>query len=242
VAVVKRFFGSAAVRGALCWLGAQYIRLVYATGRWTLLRGEIVRDLLAARQPFIVAFWHGRLLMMPLLWPGTRTFRMLISQHRYGKIIASTVGHFGIRTIAGSTRKGGAAAMRAMLRALKAGECVGITPDGPRGPYMRASDGIVQVARMAGVPIVPGTFAVGRRRVLGTWDRFVVPWPFTRGILAWGEPIRVDRDADDVALEAARRRVEDGINAITREADILAGVEPVEPAPVASPADAEAAP
>ncbi len=224
----KRILGSDAVRRVLCWLGAQYIRFVYATGRWTVLRGDIPRAFWDRGEPFILCFWHGRLLMMPYCWNRRVDIHMLISQHRDGQIIARTVGHFGIRTIAGSSRRGGAGALRAMLKVLQAGECVGITPDGPRGPRMRASDGIVSVARLAGVPIVPATFAVDRRHVLGSWDRFVVAWPFARGVLAWGEPIHVTRDAD---VEAARARVEEALNVLTAEADALVGAAPVEPAP-----------
>lgn len=231
---VKRILSSDAVRRLLCWLGAQYIRFVYLTGRWSVVRGDIPRAFWDAGKPFILCFWHGRLLMMPHCWDRRVPIHMLISQHRDGQIIARTVGHFGIRTIAGSTRRGGAGALRAMLKALKDGQCVGITPDGPRGPRMRASDGIVSVARLAGVPIVPATFAAGRRKVLGSWDRFVVAWPFTRGVLVWGEPIVVARDADAAAQETARRQVEDALNAITGEADGLCGAATIEPAPVAS--------
>ena len=155
---------------------------------------------------------------------------MLISQHRDGLLIAHTVAHFGIRTAAGSTTRGGAGALRTMLKALKAGEWVGITPDGPRGPRMRASDGIVHVARMAGVPILPATFGISRGRVLGTWDRFLVAWPFARGVIVWGDPIEVARDANDADVEAARQAVEDGLNAITAEADRLSDRAPIPPA------------
>lgn len=230
----KRILGSDAVRRALCWLGAQYIRFVHATGRWSVVRGDIPQALWERGEPFILCFWHGRLLMMPYCWNHRVAIHMLISQHRDGQIIARTVGHFGIRTIAGSSKRGGAGALRAMLKVLQGGECVGITPDGPRGPRMRASDGIVAVARLAGVPIVPATFAADRRKVLGSWDRFVVAWPFARGVLAWGEPIRVERDADEAAVEAARARVEDALNALTAEADALMGAAAIEPAPPGS--------
>ncbi len=104
---------------------------------------------------------------------------------------------------------------------------------------MRASNGIVTLARMAGVPIIPGTFGVSRRLLLASWDRFCVPLPFCRGVFIWGEPIRVARDADEAALELARRQVEDALNQITWEADRLCGHDRVEPA--AAPEDAAAA-
>ncbi|MEX2450013.1 MAG: hypothetical protein WD407_04080, partial [Rhodospirillales bacterium] len=106
------------------------------------------------------------------------------------------------------------------------------TPDGPRGPRMRASDGIVTIARLAGAPIVPVSFGAARRRVLNTWDRFVLALPFSRGVIVWGDPIVIERDADDAKLDEARRAVEDALNAITAEADALCGCAPVEPAAV----------
>ncbi len=227
---VKKFLANDTVRRVLCWLGSLYIRLIFASGRWTVTGGETPRQLWARGEPFILCFWHARLLMMPYCWDRATPIHMLISEHRDGQIIARTVGHFGIDTVAGSSTRGGASALRAMLKALKAGRCVGITPDGPRGPRMRASDGVVTVARLSGVPILPATYAVSRYRLLATWDRFLIAWPFARGSIVWGQPIRVPRDADEAAIEAARRRVEATLNAITAEADAACGLPPVEAA------------
>lgn len=228
--MLKATLKSGAVRGLLCWLGALYIRFVYLTGRWRTVGGDIPRRFWDEGKPFILAFWHGRLLMMPYCWDRGAVIHMLISQHRDGQIIARTVGHFGIRTVAGSSSSGGARALRLMVKSLKAGDCVGITPDGPQGPRMRASDGIVSVARLSGVPIIPVTFSATRCRFLGTWDRFLVAWPFTRGVMVWGEPIAVPRGADVDARDAVRMEIEESLNAITLKADLLCKNRPVEPA------------
>lgn len=242
MALLKTFFRRDGVRRALCWLGAQYIRFVRATGSWTVVRGEIPRRFWDQARPFILCFWHGRLLMMPYAWDPARTIHMLISHHPDGQLIAHTVAHFGIKTTAGSSSRGGASALRLMVRALQSGECVGITPDGPRGPRMRASEGAIHVARLAGAPLVPAAFGARGRRMLGSWDRFIVARPFAGGAFVWGEPIEVARDADDAAIEAARRALEDSLNAVTAEADRLCGQEPVEPAPVPTSSAAEARP
>ena len=123
--------------------------------------------------------------------------------------------------------RAGSAGLRAVIRTLKQGDCVGITPDGPRGPRMRAQGGIVTAARAAGVPILPATYSVRRRRVLGTWDRFVVALPFNRGVYVIGAPIEIG----DIAPEAARLLIEERLTALTHYADRLIGVAPVEPAP-----------
>ncbi|MEQ8936955.1 MAG: hypothetical protein RIE56_14285, partial [Amphiplicatus sp.] len=92
------------------------------------------------------------------------------------------------------------------------------------------TEGIVTIARLAGAPVIPVSFGAARRRVLNTWDRFVLALPFSRGVIVWGDPVSVPRDADEYGLEEARRRIEDAINAVTDEADILCGCAPVEPA------------
>ncbi len=228
--LAKRIGKSEELRGLLCWLGSLYIRLVHATGRWQVVNGGHAARLWDEGQPFILAFWHGRILMMPKSWRRSVPIHMLISQHRDGQLIARTVSHFGIHTVVGSTTRGGSAALRAMLKFLKSGQCVGITPDGPKGPRQRASLGVVNVAKLAGVPILPATFSTSRRRLLGSWDRFAVALPFSRGVFVWGDPIAVARDASEEQLESARRAVEDGLNAITRDADRRLGQTTPDPA------------
>lgn len=231
--IIKTLGGKTWVRWLLGHLIAGYVGLVWRTSRWTVVGGEATRALWAAERPFILCFWHGRLLMMPHAWRRDRPIRMLISAHRDGRIIAETMRHFAIGTLAGSTKRGGAEALRTMLRTLGEGYSVGITPDGPRGPRMRVSIGTVAIARLSGAPIVPLSFATTRRRILGSWDRFLLPFPFGRGVFVWGEPISVARDVD---VETARRRIEDAMIRNTTEADRLVGHPPTEPA--AEPAGA----
>jgi lysophospholipid acyltransferase (LPLAT)-like uncharacterized protein len=142
------------------------------------------------------------------------------------------VSHFSIRTIEGSSSRGGGTALRVILAALQAGESIGITPDGPRGPRMRVSSGIISIARLSGAPILPATFAVTRRKVLGSWDRFVVAWPLTRGVFVWGEPVTVAKDANEAAQETARQELERRLNRVTAEADRMCGHEEIEPAEI----------
>jgi lysophospholipid acyltransferase (LPLAT)-like uncharacterized protein len=208
------------LRHLLCWAIHHYIRFVYLTNRWQVEGEDRPRDLRRQGRAFILAFWHGRLLLIPMAWQRLAPMHMLISAHRDGRIIADAVSYFGVQSIAGSTRRGGTAALRAMLRRLQQGDCVGVTPDGPRGPAMQASLGIVDLARRARVPIVPVTYATSRRRLLASWDRFHLALPFGRGVFLWGEPIDVPADLD---AETARRRVEERMNAMVAEADRRVG-------------------
>lgn len=233
------------LRRLACWCVAQYIRFVWATSRWQTIGIDPAKDYWRADKPFILAFWHGRLLMMPKCWPRDKRMKMLISFHRDGELIANTIAHFGLGAIRGSAAregkdkdKGGAAAMRAMLKALAAGEYVGITPDGPRGPRMHASEGVVSLARMSGVPIIPVAVASRRCRVLSSWDRFQICLPFSNGFFVWGEPIHIARKLDAGQLAQARKRVEAALNTVSGQADKLAGFPPV--MPDAEPAAADA--
>jgi lysophospholipid acyltransferase (LPLAT)-like uncharacterized protein len=216
-------FRNAWLRHIACWTIHWYIRLVYATNRWSIEGAEQPRRLTREGRTFITAFWHGRLLMMPLAWHRLTGFHMLISAHPDGRIIAGAMTYFGIGTIAGSTRRGGSAAIRTMLKRLKEGDCVGITPDGPRGPAMKASLGIINIACRARVPIVPVTYATSRRRVLTTWDRFHLALPFGRGVYLWGEPIEIAADLDETGLERARCLVETRMVDMVREAESRVG-------------------
>ena len=229
----RRLLRSARLRRLLCRVIQLYIRFVYLTNRWTVEGAEPPRRLVAAGGSFILAFWHGRLLMIPMAWQRLAPMHMLISSHRDGRIIADAVTHFGVHSVAGSTRRGGTAALRAMLGHLEEGECVGITPDGPRGPATVASLGIVNVARLAGVPVVPIAYATSRRRVLRTWDRFHLALPFGRGVFLWGDPVEVVRDLDAGGVERARRLIETRMNDLAREADRRVGHG--EPEPAAAP-------
>lgn len=230
----KKVLGSRWVRGAACWLVAQYIRFVWHSGRWQVLGEENFRKVWDANESGILCFWHGRLLMMPYSWQRPKRINMLISAHRDGELIANTVKHLGVDWVKGSAAKdgkskGGAEALRTMLRALKSDEWVGITPDGPRGPRMRISDGVITIARMSGAAIMPLTFGVKRGKVLGSWDRFLLPSPFSSGVLMWGEPFYVPRDLDADGLEAKRLELEGIMNTMTAEADRMTGRRPIEP-------------
>ena len=230
---VRRWLRSDAATRVLCRLIALYVRLVHATSRWTVFGGETPDALRAAGRPFIIAFWHGRMLMLPMMWARRAPLHMLISGHRDGRIIAGAVAPFGIGWIEGSSASGGAAALRAMVRHIRGGACVGITPDGPYGPAMRASAGIVTAARLARAPIVPMTYATSRRRIIASWDRFHLALPLSRGVFCWGEPIEIPANLENDEIEPWRRLIEERMNALTAEADRKVGRDAVSPGTLA---------
>jgi lysophospholipid acyltransferase (LPLAT)-like uncharacterized protein len=220
-----------AVQAMVCWAAAQYIRLVWLTGRWRIEGDGEPTRLFEQGKPLIIATWHGRLLMAPFGWRHSARSHVLVSAHRDGQLVARTLMHFRTRIVTGSTRRGGVDALRKLHRLMQDGGAVGITPDGPRGPRMRVSPGIVQLARLSGAPIFPLAYSVRPRHVFETWDRFILPLPFGRGVFLWGAPMTVPREADDAAVEAARRMLEDRLNELTHRADDAVGQPKIEPAP-----------
>ena len=226
----KRVTRSRLGRAVLVWLYARFTSLVFVTTRWQTHGRENADALFRAGRPFITAFWHGRLMMLAHGWQAEPPVHVIISQHPDGESIARATRHLGVVPVRGSSTRGGAAALRASLRLLNDGGYVGITPDGPRGPRMRVQHGTIALARLSGAPIVPFTFAVSRRKVARSWDRFVVAQPFGRGVYAWGPPLYVSADADEAAQEDARLTLEERLNALTAEADRSVGAEPIEPA------------
>ena len=236
MALGKRLARSRLGLAALTRLYARYTGLVFATSRWQTLGREEVNAMVRAGRPFIAAFWHNRLMMAPQGWREEATMNVVISRHRDGEAIARAVRHLGIAAIRGSRTRGGAAALRTSVRLLRDGGYVGITPDGPRGPRMRVQPGIIAVARLSGAPIVPVTYAVSRRVVAESWDRFVIALPFSRGVYVWGEPIHVDAKADEAAMEAARLLLEERLIALAMDADRMVDVAPIEPAARVAPA------
>ena len=219
----RRLMRNARLRRAACWAMHCYIRFVYRTNHWTVEGGEAPRRLIAEGRAFIGAFWHGRMMMIPMAWQRMAPMHMLISAHRDGQIIADAVSYFGIQAIAGSTRRGGSAALRNLLKKLKEGDCVAITPDGPRGPAMTVSIGIVNAARLAQVPIVPITYATSRRWMFPSWDHFHVALPFGRGLFLWGQPIEIATELDEAGLEHARSLIEARMIEMVDEADRRVG-------------------
>ena len=228
----KRVLKSGVVQAALAAFGALYLRLVYWTTKWIVVRPPAAQDVHARRLPFIGCFWHGRMVMMRAAIPRGATIHILISGHRDGMLISRAAAGLGVRTVTGSSKSGGAAALLTMQRLLSEGQCVAITPDGPRGPRMRAKLGAIKAAQISGVPILPVSGSVSRRRILGSWDRFCLALPFARGIIVWGEPIHVPRDADDAELDRHRLLLEDRLNALTADADRHFGQSVIEPAEV----------
>ncbi len=155
-------------------IGAGVIRLLGRTMGIQTEGAEGVDELYRRGHRLIIAFWHGRQLMMPLTYRGTEA-HILISQHRDGELIHRIVSRFGFQSVRGSTTRGGIMALRELIRLGRSGVDLVITPDGPKGPRHVAQIGAVQLAQATGLPIVPLTFSCSKknssRAGIGSWSR-----------------------------------------------------------------------
>lgn len=199
-------------------IGAGIIRMLAHSMRLIVQGQEQVDALHSRGQPVIIAFWHAQQLMMPLAYRG-REAHILISQHRDGELISQIVARFGLRSVRGSSTRGGVLAMRELIRLGRSGVDLVVTPDGPKGPRQVAKLGVIQLAKATGLPIIPLAFSCSKKNFFASWDRFMVPYPFSRGVFCWGAPIWVSREADDAGLETARQELETTLNRLTQQAD-----------------------
>ena len=195
-----------------------FIKFLQLTMTIEEVNGEHVRGFWERGENGIGVFWHGRLLMTPLVYGG-RGLKILISRHRDGELISRTVRHFGLGTVRGSSTRGGIAGIKGLVRALQKGYDVAIAPDGPRGPRCKVQPGVIQLAKLSGRPIFPFTFSATPKKVLHTWDRFIIPLPFSRGVFFWGEPIWVDYAEGEEEVKQKALLLERRLQDITERAD-----------------------
>lgn len=158
------------------------IRLLGWTMRLTYIDFEGVNRLWEEGRNAIIAFWHGRLLMMPIVYKG-KGISILVSQHRDGELIARTVKRFGMDSVRGSTTRGWLLGVKGLLEAIKDKRDIAITPDGPRGPRFQVQMGIIQIARTTGLPIIPMAFGASKKKPLIAGTGLSYPIHFPEGCL-----------------------------------------------------------
>ena len=152
------------------------------------------------RTPVIFVFWHGRLLPLIHIHRHQGTV-VLVSEHRDGDYIAGLMHHFGFGTVRGSSTRGGVRGLKGLIRAARAGRDLAITPDGPRGPDRELKLGVLTVARMTGLPLVPVGVGITSAWRVRSWDGLLVPKPFSTVRVAYGRPTLVQRNADQAEID-----------------------------------------
>ncbi|HON90019.1 MAG TPA: lysophospholipid acyltransferase family protein [Sedimentisphaerales bacterium] len=171
------------------------LRCVCGSNRLTVTRRDIFDEYVEQGNNIFV-FWHSRLFYLVYYYmlraPRCKVC-MLVSMSRDGDYGAALVRRLKQEVVRGSSSRGGQAAVRNLVSRIASGSNVAITPDGPRGPALTVSEGVVKLAQMTGARIIPVSYSASRRFLLKSWDRFIVVKPFGRVHVAFGEPIRVPR-------------------------------------------------
>jgi lysophospholipid acyltransferase (LPLAT)-like uncharacterized protein len=221
---LRRLEGSEWVLRTLAAIAAGYVRLIRATTQVRFEPGNpfiLYRDAL----PGIGTLWHGNQFLIATIKPPDVWVRILISKHRDGEITARLVHKFGVETIRGSgvrsrrwVKKGGVEAFLGLRASLAEGYTVILTADGRRGVSRQAGLGIIALARASGKGIVGIGVAASRAIVLNSWDRTVLPLPFSRIAVVAVPVVTVPADADAALMEAKRRELEDAMNAASERA------------------------
>jgi lysophospholipid acyltransferase (LPLAT)-like uncharacterized protein len=227
---MKALFRAPAVQGALAWLIAAYVGWVTATLRWRVENLGAAREALTKPHGALALFWHGRIAQAMTCLPflAGRPRRALISLSPDGAFIARAAERIGAPTIRGSTGregagpgKGGAAAFRAAVKVLAAGEVVLVTPDGPRGPAEAMPQGPVQLARAARCEAFVLGLAASPALALNSWDRARLPLPFARAVLVIGGPLRAPVRLGETSLTELRLAWREAMSEAQRRAEAL---------------------
>ncbi|MBM3607322.1 MAG: DUF374 domain-containing protein [Alphaproteobacteria bacterium] len=221
---------SPAVQGAASALAARYLRLVERTTRFQIEPEDFATRVLASA-PVIAALWHGQHTMAHLAWPPGLQVAALISRNADAEINARVLEKFGVIPVRGSGgraekmhRRGGVTALREILRLLDDGVSIVMTADVPKIARV-AGDGVIHLARRSGRPIYPLAVVSSARKDFKSWDRASFPLPFGRGAIVVGEALFIAADADEAAMEAARQKLEQRLDAAHERAYGLVGAK-----------------
>jgi lysophospholipid acyltransferase (LPLAT)-like uncharacterized protein len=188
------------------------MKLTTATLRVDLRNPGRIGDPSTPVPPMILMLWHSRFFVVPSVWHKMlrtkRQVSILTSASRDGDMVANAMAVFGFEAIRGSSSRRAVAALVGLKRALEDGQDVCLTPDGPRGPRYKVQAGAIKLAEATGAPIVPVHVRFSSAWRLGTWDRFVIPCPFSRVTVTFGEPLHVQKGLDAEAMENERLKIE----------------------------------
>ena len=220
------------IQGVLAWLLAAWMRVCFATIRWTHQNEGVAEAVWDRGGGVLCTFWHSRIGLSPACWPLDRAqpAKALISLSPDGQFIAKAVARLGFPAIRGSSSnkdkadqaKGGSQALRDGLRQLKVG-ALAITPDGPRGPAREMAEGLPLLAKLSRSPVLFIGLSCKPAIRLNSWDRAILPLPFARGAIVWDVADYPDgAELSDVAFAWAER-----LTAVEAEADAITGLERV---------------
>ena len=215
------------------WLKSKVLRLlpIAAAGliRWwgkscsaiTVVNGDYEAERTAAGQGCVYVTWHQRFFNLYFLH-HRRPLTIMISRSKDGDLAAGAAHRVGFATVRGSSSRGGATAMYQLIDVMRnrSATSAGMLGDGPKGPARKLKMGALKIAQATGAPILPFAYSAKRHKLFASWDRFMLPLPFSPLVVIFGEPLIVPSQASDKDLEELRLKVENSLNELTERCDL----------------------
>ena len=190
-----------------------------ATLRMKNLNSEAENQIKSLTGPYILTLWHGRIFYLFYFLRNRPDYFLLISPSADGDLLAKLARLMGYSVIRGSTFKKAVPAARSLIRVLRDGQRIIIIADGSRGPRCVAQSGSVQLAGITRLPLFPMTFSAKKKVALNTWDKFILPLPFTRCSINFGSPIYLTSRTSEELVEEKRLELEKQLNQLSSECD-----------------------
>ena len=214
--IIKRFSKTHIGQKLIGFLFYSITSLISRSIRWEYLVENEKSNIFNSHEEYIFCCWHNRLFLGPHLLPRNRIINALHSSHSDGMVTSLAFKYLGMNVILGSSKKGGMQAFRKMVKCIKLGESVAITPDGPKGPKEKVKEGIIKLAQITETSIIPLVWTTNKFKLINSWDNFVIPYPFSKGVYSFGKPIYIKKQINEYELETARQNLENEIKRLTK--------------------------
>mgnify|MGYP003340665230 CR=1 FL=1 len=204
-----------------------YIKLVRLTSKTTYINTKNIAD---SNDNMIFAFWHGRELMLTSYLGKYGKIFSVVSLHKDGDLVTIILKLFHSKIFRGSSTKGGLSVLRNIFREFrKPNHHLCITPDGPRGPRMKISGAVIDIAKLSGTKIIPVGCSAKKAKFLNSWDAFMIPRLFNHITVEFGEAIIINKNTSEEQLEIAKQSLEDSLNNIIWNLDKNYGRKKIKP-------------
>jgi lysophospholipid acyltransferase (LPLAT)-like uncharacterized protein len=213
--IIKNYF----VQQILAFISALYIKLVKVTSIIIIKNIESPQYYWKDNKPFILAFWHSQLMMISYCWKSNTKINILASGHSDGRFGAIVGQYFKLNNIPTSSNEK-PISLKPIFTLLKNSNYIGITPDGPRGPNKKVSEGIIKISKVTQVPIIPIGFSTSKFRTLKSWDSFLITKPFSKCAFVWGESITIPKNCNNNEIEQYKKKLEQELNTCIEKAKI----------------------
>ena len=214
--ILKRFSKTIIGQKLIGFIFYFITKLISRSIRWEYFEQSKKSKIFDNRHKYIFCCWHNKLFLGPHLLPRNRVINALQSSHSDGMITSVAFKYLGMNVILGSSKKAGMQAFRKMMKCLQLGESIAITPDGPKGPKEQVKEGIIKLAQISNTPIIPLVWATEKFKTINSWDDFVLPYPFSKGIYCYGKPINIKKNINVNQFELERQKLENELKRLTR--------------------------